>query len=143
MTNDLTNKFLKLLPYWHYKVERRVKQKTDRNISYESYYCLLGLAKVPHLTMKDIATKFYLGKQQTTRMIDNLLSHGFVTKHTNQCDKRKIEVSITESGLNFLKDNPFDTSDLKKDIEAVCTTDELIELEQALDTLINVFMKVE
>ena len=142
MTNDLTNKFLKLLPYWHYNVERQIKQKNDKNISFESYYCLLGLAKEKSLTMTQIANDFYLGKQQATRIIDTLVSYGLVEKKINESDKRRTDVSISEKGVVFLNENPFDTTDLKKDIESVCSQSELKELNQALDTLIRVFMKL-
>lgn len=140
--DDISNKLLKLLPYWHFNVERRIKQKNELNITYESYYCLLGLTQVNSLTMKEIATDFYFGKQQTTRIIDQLMRHEFVEKRVSQADKRVTEVSITEKGLKYLKMNPFDTTHLKEDMTQALTENDVSELNHALDVLLKTFKKL-
>ena len=140
--DDISNKLLKLLPYWHFNVERRIKQKNELNITYESYYCLLGLTKVSSLTMKEIATDFYFGKQQTTRIINQLLEHGFVEKVVSQQDKRVTHVSITENGRMYLKKNPFDTTDLKEDLSRRLTQKDMKEFNESLDVLLKIFKKL-
>lgn len=142
MMEDITNKLLKLLPYWHFNVERRIKQKNDLEITYESYYCLLGLTQVDSLTMKEIAEDFYFGKQQTTRIVNQLLSHGFVEKKINESDKRITEVSITPQGMAYLEKNPFDTTYLKDDLLKVLSDKEMVALNQSLDVLLETFKKL-
>ena len=35
---------IRLLPHWHYKVERSIRrQQKSRQISYETYFCLMTL----------------------------------------------------------------------------------------------------
>ncbi|RHH71040.1 MULTISPECIES: MarR family winged helix-turn-helix transcriptional regulator [Vagococcus] len=138
---QIANKLLKLLPYWHFNVERRIKQKNDLNITYEGYYCLLGLTQVPSMTMTDIATDFYFGKQQTTRIISQLVSHGLVEKTVSPLDKRITNVSISEKGMSYLKRNPFDTTDLGEDLNEKLTKEEMEELNHALDVLLKIFQK--
>lgn len=140
--DDISNKLLKLLPYWHFNVERRIKQKNELNITYESYYCLLGLTQVDSLTMKEIAADFYFGKQQTTRIINQLLEHGFVKKTVSQQDKRVTYVSITEKGMTYLQKNPFDTTFLKEDLSRTLTKKDAQELSDSLDVLLKIFKKL-
>ena len=43
---DIIDNFIKLLPLWHYKVERPIKRTQKHSqISYETHYCLIALAK--------------------------------------------------------------------------------------------------
>ncbi|MGX4686236.1 MarR family winged helix-turn-helix transcriptional regulator [Vagococcus sp. JNUCC 83] len=140
--DDITKKLLKLLPYWHFNVERRIKQKNELEITYESYYCLLGLTQIDSLTMKDIAEDFYFGKQQTTRIVNQLLSHSFVEKKISETDKRVTEVSITPQGRMYLEKNPFDTTYLKDDLSKVLNDKEIVALNQSLDVLLTTFKKL-
>ena len=54
MNNTLHKNIIHILPHWHYKVERSIKQnQKHKNMSYETYFCLLilekdGLMKMPH-----------------------------------------------------------------------------------------------
>ena len=47
------------------------------------------------------------GNPDITRMIDRLIAKHFVKRASNQSDKRKIDVSLTDRGVEMLKDlNP-------------------------------------
>lgn len=47
MKKTLYQNIIHILPHWHYKIERSIKQKQkNKNISYETYFCLLILKKV-------------------------------------------------------------------------------------------------
>ena len=56
---EIVNNLIRLLAYWHYKIEKPLK-KTQKypKISYESYFCLVTLGKFGPLTMSEIAKNY-------------------------------------------------------------------------------------
>ena len=64
---------IRLLPHWHYKVERSIRrQQKSRQISYETYFCLMTLKNCGQMKMGELAKAMRLSKQQATHMIDSL-----------------------------------------------------------------------
>ena len=116
MKKTLYQNIIHILPHWHYKIERSIKQKQkNKNISYETYFCLLILKKGGLVKMSEIARDLRLSKQQATQMIDK--------------------------GKQFLIDNPLDTSPLQEQIQTHLTADEQTEFNQAIETLLRLFRK--
>ena len=142
MKKTLYQNIIHILPHWHYKIERSIKQKQkNKNISYETYFCLLILKKGGLVKMSEIARDLRLSKQQATQMIDKLYQHGMIDRQDDPQDRRSILIGINDKGRRFLIDNPLDTSPLQEQIQTHLTADEQAEFNQAIETLLRLFRK--
>ena len=142
MKKTLHQNIIHILPHWHYKIERSIKQKQkNKNISYETYFCLLILKKGGLVKMSEIARDLRLSKQQATQMIDKLYQHGMIDRQDDPQDRRSILIGINDKGKQFLIDNPLDTSPLQEQIQTHLTADEQTEFNQAIETLLRLFRK--
>ena len=76
------------------------------NISLSEYAVLLHLseAETGQLRVKELADLAQISGSHTTRVIEHLARGGFVLKNRNPEDGRGIDVQITKSGLNRLRD---------------------------------------
>ena len=142
MKKTLYQNIIHILPHWHYKIERSIKKKQkNKNISYETYFCLLILKKGGLVKMSEIARDLRLSKQQATQMIDKLYQHGMIDRQDDPQDRRSILIGINDKGKQFLIDNPLDTSPLQEQIQTHLTADEQAEFNQAIETLLRLFRK--
>lgn len=87
------------------------------------------------LNMQDIQERMVTKNSNTTRLIDKLLLKEMVERKTCPANRRKIEIKITEKGLNTLSElDPLienhDTIFTKN-----LTTEELIQLNNLLEKL--------
>lgn len=142
MHDTLHKNIIHILPHWHYKIERSLKQKQkNKNISYETYFCLLILEKHGDMKMSEIAKHLRLSKQQATQMIDKLFHAHLIDRKDDPHDRRSILICINQNGLQFLKDNPLDTTPLQEQIQTHLTDAEQDEFNQAIATLLRLLKK--
>ncbi|MFQ8705997.1 MAG: MarR family winged helix-turn-helix transcriptional regulator [Thomasclavelia sp.] len=139
---EIVNNLIRLLAYWHYKIEKPLK-KTQKypKISYESYFCLVTLGKFGPLTMSEIAKNLKLSKQQATQLIDKLYNEHFVDRLVDNSDRRKILINLTDNAKNFLKTSHFDGTVLDLQIETKLSYSEQQELYEATETMIRLLSK--
>ncbi|WP_028044715.1 MarR family winged helix-turn-helix transcriptional regulator [Candidatus Stoquefichus massiliensis] len=142
MNNTLHKNIIHILPHWHYKIERSIKQnQKNKNVSYETYFCLLILEKHGDMKMSEIAKRLRLSKQQATQMIDKLYHHHLIDRKDDSNDRRSILISLNQNGIQFLKENPLDTTSLQEQIQTHLTDDEQNEFNQAIATLLRLLKK--
>ncbi len=55
------------------------------------------------LNLQDIQERMVNKMSNTTRLIDKLIKKGFVKRNQCEANRRKIEIYITEEGINILK----------------------------------------
>ncbi len=68
----------------------------------------------------------------TTRLIDKLIKKDYVKKEVNERNKRKIDITITQDGLNFLDEIDHLIDRTENDIMSTLTHDETLELIRLL-----------
>lgn len=134
---------IRILPYWHYKVERPIKQTQKHNpISYEAYYGLFTLYRKGPLRMSVLAQTLHLSKQQATQIIDRLFQHGLVERANNLNDRRVILIKISASGVKFLKENALHADHVQQCIHLNLSDAEKEELLNATSILLNLLPKL-
>lgn len=139
---EIVNNLIRLLAYWHYKIEKPLKQTQKYpKISYESYFCLTILGQFGPLTMSEIAKNLKLSKQQATQLIDKLYNEQFVDRLVDNSDRRKILINLTDKAKAFLKTNHFDGNVLDLQIETKLSYSEQQELYEATETMIKLLSK--
>ena len=136
---------IRLLPHWHYKVERSIRrQQKSRQISYETYFCLMTLKNCGQMKMGELAKAMRLSKQQATHMIDSLHRYGLVERSENPGDRRSIYIGITAQGFRFLKENALDATALYEQMLQRLSDDrEIAAFEQAVHTMLEVLTKLD
>ncbi len=69
----------------------------------------------------------------TTRLVDKLLSKDYVRREVCERNRRKVEISITNKGLDFLDNIDGILFEKEKQIVSNLSTEELSELNRLLD----------
>lgn len=141
---DSMQELIRLLPHWHYKVERSIRrEQKSRQISYETYFCLMTLKNYGQLKMGELARLLRLSKQQATHMIDSLYRYHLVERKENPGDRRSIYIGITESGRYFLEEHALDAAALYGQMEQKLSEEEIWEFETAVHTLLKLLAKLD
>ncbi|WP_242085432.1 MarR family winged helix-turn-helix transcriptional regulator [Aestuariivivens sediminis] len=83
-------------------------------------------------TLSSIQERMINKMSNTTRLIDKLIIKGYVGKEINKNNKRKIDVTITKEGLNFLNDIDILIDSTEQNIVKTLSNDEAQELIRLL-----------
>jgi DNA-binding MarR family transcriptional regulator len=80
---------------------RRYLEKTTKlqNLTLKQYYILGQLVKRDYLNPSEIADMLFCDRPTATVVIDNLKKYGFITKEKDVEDGKRIQVKITQQGL--------------------------------------------
>jgi DNA-binding MarR family transcriptional regulator len=71
----------------------------------------------------------------TTRLVDKLIRKGWVERSVCETNRRKVEIVITQQGLDVLKELDPITEDNNSTLLKNLSEDQLLQLNQLLDTL--------
>ncbi len=85
------------------KVVGKLKQYNISQEQYNVLRILRGSYPKP-LCAKDITDRMIDKNSNTTRIIDKLITKEYITKWRSEEDRREVNISITETGLEFLKE---------------------------------------
>ena len=101
-------------------------------------YNILRILKGRHpepMTVKDLAARMIDKTSNASRLVDRLVSKGYVVRELCESDRRRVDVVITEKGIEFVKKI---SSQLDKNIDErlkVMTVEEAELLNSLLDKL--------
>jgi DNA-binding MarR family transcriptional regulator len=75
------------------------------HMSLSAYTILLHLSEAPDRTLRitELANRAYLSGSRTTRLVDELIVSGLVSKERNVADGRGFDVTLTDKGLAELQ----------------------------------------
>ena len=130
-----------------YTIERTIKEyrkfaqnnisdKVD-DITVDQALILFFLQKHPELSQKEIATLVFKDKASVTRMINLMVTKGYLTRSINELNRRRFNLDITDLGAKVLADlDPIIFNNRKKAIKGV-TIKELIQMETTLNKIIS------
>ncbi|WP_294465853.1 MarR family winged helix-turn-helix transcriptional regulator [uncultured Anaerofustis sp.] len=140
---NFTRKLLKLLPYWHYKIDKPFKLFIKDKMSLETYYCLQILLENGPMTMSQICNKLNISKQRATTLIEKLYEHKFVERKTNERDRRYIDIFVSKTGKDYIEKNIYNNKEFINSLEKGLTKEDLIKLEGSINTLLEVLTKIK
>lgn len=133
----LLEALLEILPYWHYQIEKPLKQALKDTLGLEAYYCLRVLQKEGPMTMSALCQHSNITKQQATRLIDALYHHDFVCRSHDTQDRRNIYIEITPQAVVYL-----DSICEPKRIKSTLSKKDQETLRQAVTMLQEVLPKI-
>jgi DNA-binding MarR family transcriptional regulator len=70
-------------------------------LTVEKYRSMLAIARFPGCTMKELAQFTSIDRTTLTRMIDQMVAAGWVTREHAVRDRRQVILNLTESGLSL------------------------------------------
>lgn len=141
---EILDDLVRLLPYWHYKVERPIKQSQKHSsISYEAYYCLIALLRNGAMSMSELSSSLKLSKQQATQIIDKLYQHHLVERASDEKDRRIIRIVIRDEGKAFLLENEIDTTKLLEQISLNLSEEDILRLKSATTIFLDILPKLK
>ena len=73
----------------------------------------------------------------TTRLVEKLRLKGYITRTQNEENRRKVDIRITDVGLEILKDIEKVQGDFEDDVVGNLSTTEIIALNQLLEKIRN------
>ncbi|WP_073082062.1 MarR family winged helix-turn-helix transcriptional regulator [Winogradskyella jejuensis] len=84
------------------------------------------------LNLQDIQERMINKMSNTTRLVDKLIKKNFVKRNICEQNRRKVEIVITESGLDILKELDDKIINTEKNITSQLTSEELKQLNTLL-----------
>ena len=85
--------------------------------------------------LQDIQERMLNKMSNTTRLVDKLILKGFVERFICEKNRRKVDIYITENGLNVLKELDLIVEKIEEVLTSNLTEQELIELNILLTKL--------
>ncbi len=86
-------------------------------------------------TLANVQKRMITKNSNTTRLIDKLITKGYVTKEVNADNKRKININITNEGLDVLKTLDVLIDNIEKKLTSQLTKVESRELNKLLEKI--------
>ncbi|MBA6154010.1 MarR family transcriptional regulator [Gelidibacter gilvus] len=87
--------------------------------------------------LQDIQRRMVSKMSNTTRLVDKLISKGYVERFICEKNRRKVEIFITAHGLNFLEEIDPLVAETEANMTSPLTQDELKTLNNLLTKLRN------
>jgi len=95
---DTAKKLFQISFLFHNKMMRPVLQNSKSILSPMQIHVLNTLKENGTTTMTLVANEIKMSKQQTTRVVEHLVSRGFVRRDFEKQDRRIIKISLTAAG---------------------------------------------
>lgn len=119
---------------------RDLARKNDLNKS--EFITILGIYDKGPRTMSQLSEDTDLEKGSVTTMIDNLTAKGYAVRRSDEKDRRRFKVGLTQKGKSFAeKVSVFIRDNLIKRFELLCQKDK-DEFYKALKTIKETFSKI-
>lgn len=135
----ISEKFVKnllmVMPGWHSRLVRPFKEKLNKEMSLETYYCLETVRASGMMRMTDLAGQLNIPKQQVTKLVEHLSSHDFVERVYREDDRRAIWIRLTPKATDYLDEYYLKNTAFIQSLEEQLTQEELRELNQAVETI--------
>ena len=106
MSDQLTNDLISLIFDTGQVLKEKARAKANfQECSFLHIQTLHHIKDRKETNMKDLANYLHITPPSTTSLINSLVAKGFITRLNDETDRRLIQLKITSSGLELLKDN--------------------------------------
>ncbi|MDX2360964.1 MAG: MarR family transcriptional regulator [Crocinitomicaceae bacterium] len=130
-----------------YSIERTIKEYRKfaqnnisakvKDITVDQALILFFLKKHPELSQQEIATLVFKDKASVTRMINLMVSKGYLERSINEENRRRFKLEITDVGEKVLFDlAPIISNNRNKALQGI-TEEEVIQMETTLNKIIS------
>ncbi|GAB5401366.1 MAG: MarR family transcriptional regulator [Aureisphaera sp.] len=118
-------------------IEKQIDRFRERDISMQQYNVLRILRgqNGKPANLSTLQERMIDKSSNTSRLVDKLIGKDLVQRRVCEANRRKVEIFITDDGLNLLKDLDPVTENANKDILKHLSQTELNTLNTLLDKL--------
>ncbi|WP_180951194.1 MarR family winged helix-turn-helix transcriptional regulator [Marasmitruncus massiliensis] len=135
-------KLLYLLPYWNNLIIRPFKKSLKDSMSLQMYYGLQLLQHHGVISMSELGRLLGTPKQHTTKIVQKLVQYGFVERISDETDRRVIKIQITPKALDYIEYCKQGET-FTQWLEHTLGVEEMDKLETAIETILNLLIKIE
>ncbi len=114
------------------EINKTLKPFSLTNQQYNVLRILRGQNK-KKIMLSEIQERMINKNSNTTRLIDKLIEKEYVTRSINKTNRRKINIAITNKGIDFLKEIDPLIDSLEKSIIKNLKKEELLTLNEILE----------
>lgn len=143
ISEKFVHNLLLVMPNWHSKLVRPLKDNLNREMSLETYYCLQTLKNSGTVTMTGLAQQLKVPKQQVTKLVDKLSEHHFVERLCSEDDRRAVLIRLTPEAISYLDEYYRKHTAFIESLEKQLSEEELEKLNQAVEYLREILPKLE
>jgi DNA-binding MarR family transcriptional regulator len=102
MIDELTREFLDVVPLMMRKVRREFRSHRTPDLSVPQFRALVFANRNPGTALSPLAEHLGLTLPSTSKMVDQLVLHGYLDRQSSRNDRRKITLEITSLGKSVL-----------------------------------------
>lgn len=118
----------------------KIQTDADAHLKDITLRQLMILIAISHLeeedsTIVNIASAIGTSKQNVTRLVNAMIKSGYVVSNPSEVDKRSVNISITERGLNVMNQNTIISNQYFFDIFKDFSSTEIKTLHKMLNKL--------
>lgn len=141
-TEGFLGKVFLVLPEFLRRVGKIDAKLCQMKVNPSHMYVMAELAFRRQMSMSEIAKSMNMSKQQATQLVDRMIQLELVERQTDEKDRRKINITISETGKEVSRRLQYEMNRRLEERLAVLNLGERQELEQALDTMNHILQKI-
>lgn len=116
------------------ELDREVRSRTGLPLSWYDVLLELNAERDGRLRMTDLAERVVLSRTRVSRVVDELVDRGLISKETHPNDRRSAYAKITDAGhAEFRSAAPVYLAAIERRFAANLSNDELIDLARLLN----------
>jgi DNA-binding MarR family transcriptional regulator len=145
--NEVFELLVRVLPVMHKKIHRDVFKATIEQVGEDMAPHHLMILKMLRdrgpLNMSEIGEEIAVSQSQMTHSIDKLIKLGMTKRHTIAQDRRKINISLTAKGEEYLERlEPIMRSRLESKL-SILTDRDMERMATSLTDIADIFTKLQ
>ena len=94
------------------------------------------------VSMTDLASASFISKPNLTTMVDRLCADGLVERSADVCDRRVVNVALTQKGKELLLRHKAEVTEFVESRLSLLEDSELETLKRALDDLADILKRI-
>ncbi|MCL2475217.1 MAG: MarR family transcriptional regulator [Chloroflexi bacterium] len=136
---EISSEFSYFMPIWRKYITKDyiIPDLADKGISMQHIYVLIELNHQGPLPISHAGTFFYISKSDMTRIADRLQELGFIERIPSTEDRRIINITLTNKGLDFIARVGRNKLEKFKQVLKECDEIELIALRNLFKRFID------
>jgi DNA-binding MarR family transcriptional regulator len=123
-------------------LNRELNQLNEHNMI-KTFIWLKLIEEYKNPSISNLGQKINVSKSQMTSRIDSLVENGYITRVSDDVDRRIIRIKLTEHGHDFLDSTQ---KTLEADLDKLLSPlnlEEMLELETSVQTIKNIVLKIQ
>ena len=142
-SDDLADNLIAVFTQFHKHIMKMDNYSGEPGISRPHFELLFMLDDMGPLPMSKIGERLFISKPYVTALVDKLTTQGLVERHPRSDDRRVVNIVLTESGKEHLKNHKKLLSQNIRGRLANLSDEDLEELFASTNSMRTILPKIE